>query len=120
MLQKLAEVLNAKAYADRSIRNYVQEMRLLFAYYNDVDPKDLVQDDFIAYINFIKKVHGVGRDKCRLFAASCSFFYKFIYRSKVVFPTPRKPLIPSNFSSDFKYENKYLVQELLTWFNKLF
>lgn len=93
MLIKLADVLNAKGYAARTIRNYVQEMRLFFAYYNDVDPKDLVQQHCIAYLNYIKKEHQVGRDKCRLFAASCSFFYKFIYRSTLVFATelyPRK------------------------------
>jgi len=89
----LSNVLNSKDYAPRSIRNYVQEIRLLFGYYNDVDPKDLVQKDLIHYLNFIKKEHGVGRDKCRLFAASCSFFYKFVLRSPVVFASelyPRK------------------------------
>lgn len=93
MLVSFDNVLNAKGYAPRSIRNYVQEMRLLFAFYNDVSPKDLVQNDFFVYLNFIKKEHGVGRDKCRLFAASCSFFYKHIYRNNLVFPTelyPRK------------------------------
>jgi site-specific recombinase XerD len=68
-------------------------MRLLFGYYYDMDPADLDQKDLIRYLNFIKKEHGVGRDKCRLFAASCSFFYKFVLRSPVVFATelyPRK------------------------------
>jgi len=68
-------------------------MRLLFGYYNDLDPKDLVQKDLINYLNFIKREHGVGRDKCRLFASSCSFFYKNILRSDVVFASelyPRK------------------------------
>jgi integrase/recombinase XerD len=93
LLTKLSDVLHVKGYAPRSIRNYVQEMRLFFAYYNDVDPKDLTQEDCIAYLNYIKKNHGVGRDKCRLFAASCSFFYKFIHRSPLVFASelyPRK------------------------------
>jgi len=68
-------------------------MRLLFAYYNDSDPRDLVHRDLINYLNFIKRDYGVGRDKCRLFASSCSFFYKNILRSEVVFASelyPRK------------------------------
>lgn len=104
LLEDLANVLNAKGYAPRSIRNYVQEMRLLFTHYNDVDPKDLVQIDLINYVNFIKKEHGVGRDKCRLFAASCSFFYKFIFRTTVVFANelyPRKEFrLPEILSQD--------------------
>lgn len=85
MLLELSNVLNAKGYAPRSIRNYVQEMRLLFAYYNNQNPKDLVHKDLVAYLNFIKNEHGVGRDKCRLFAASASFFYKNILRTELVF-----------------------------------
>jgi site-specific recombinase XerD len=68
-------------------------MRLLFAYYNDFDPRDLVQKDLFNYLNFIKKEHVVGRDKCWLFASSCSFFYKNIIRSEMVFASelyPRK------------------------------
>lgn len=90
---ELSSVLNAKGYSPRSIRNYVQEIRLLFAHYNNFDPKDLVQKDLINYLNFIKREHGVGRDKCRLFASSCSFFFKNIIRSEMVFASelyPRK------------------------------
>lgn len=93
MLLELSNVLNAKGYSPRSIRNYVQEIRLLFAHYNNFDPKDLVQKDLINYLNFIKREHGVGRDKCRLFASSCSFFFKNIIRSEMVFASelyPRK------------------------------
>lgn len=91
LLLELSNVMISKGLAVRSIRNYTQEMRLLFAFYNDTDPKDLTQKDLINYLVYIKKEHGVGRDKCRLFAASCSFFYKFVMRSPVVFANELYP-----------------------------
>ena len=84
-------LLTVKEYSVKSIRHYIQEMRYLFAYYNDVDPKDFVQNDIVNYLLFIKKEHGVGRAKCRIFAAACSFFYKYIYRSAFVFPVELYP-----------------------------
>jgi integrase/recombinase XerD len=85
--------MNAKGYAPKSVVNYSRELRYLFAYFNHQNPKDLVHKDMISYLNFVKREHGVGRDKCRLFAAAASFFYKNIYRTPLVFATelyPRK------------------------------
>lgn len=83
--------MTAKDYSPKSIRHYVQEMRYLFAYYNDVDPRSLTSKDIFNYLNFIKKEHGVGRDKCRIMASSCSFFYKNIFKSEFVVPTEFYP-----------------------------
>ena len=77
--------MNAKGYAAKSIVNYLREMRYLFAHFNDQNPRDLVHKDLLGYLNFVKREHGVGRDKCRLFAASASFFYKHIFRTELVF-----------------------------------
>lgn len=93
LLLELSNVMNAKGYAPRSIVNYLLEMRYLFAHFNDQNPRDLVHKDLVAYLNFVKREHGVGRDKCRLFAAAASFFYKHILRTHLVFATelyPRK------------------------------
>ena len=85
LLLELSNVLHAKDYATKTIRNYVQEMRLVFGYYNDLDPRDITQKDLINYINFIKTTHGVGCEKCRMVVASCGFFYKNVLRSDIVF-----------------------------------
>jgi integrase/recombinase XerD len=53
-------------------------MRFIFAHFNQIPPAQLTQDHIISYINFIKSEHGVGRDKCRMAAQSCSFFFKHI------------------------------------------
>ena len=85
LLLELSNVMNAKGYAAKSIVNYLREMRYLFAHFNDQNPRDLVHKDLLGYLNFVKREHGVGRDKCRLFAASASFFYKHIFRTELVF-----------------------------------
>jgi hypothetical protein len=75
LLLELSNVMNAKGYATRSIVTYLREMRYLFAHFNDQSPRDLVHKDLVSYLNFVKREHGVGRDKCIIFAAAASFFY---------------------------------------------
>ena len=85
--------MNAKSYSPRSTESYVREMRLLFSHYNDIPPKTITQNNIVDYINFIKIEHGVSRDKCRMTAQSCSFFYKHIYKAAFIVPSafyPRK------------------------------
>ena len=89
----MSNYMNARSYSARSIESYVREMRLLFSHYNDIDPKAITQTNIVDYINFIKLEHGVSRDKCRMTAQSCSFFYKHIYKAEFIVPSafyPRK------------------------------
>ena len=69
-LQQLHNTLVAKQYAKRTIRNYMQEMRFLFAHYHDVVPTSISHQDIINYINFIINEHGVGLEKCHQVAQS--------------------------------------------------
>ena len=80
-------------YAKRSIGNYTREMRLLFSYYNEIDPRCIKTQDIIDYIQHIKAVYKVGREKCHQVAQSCSFFYKHVLPSPFIIPSsfyPRK------------------------------
>ena len=92
----------AKQYAARTIRNYMQEMRFLFAHYYDVLPASISQQDIINYISFIIKEHGVGREKCHQVAQSCSFYFKYVYPTPFIVPAsfyPRKThKLPQVFS----------------------
>ncbi len=101
-LQQLHNTLLAKQYAERTIRNYTQEMRYLFAHYYDLLPESISQQDIINYISFIIKEHGVGREKCHQVAQSCSFYYKHVYPSAFIVPSafyPRKThKLPQVFS----------------------
>ena len=90
-------VLTAKHYSARTIRNYMQEMRFLFAHYCDVLPGSIVSKNIISYINFIVTEHGVGREKCHQIAQSCSFFFKHVIPSQFY---PRKEnKLPQIFST---------------------
>lgn len=92
-LQQLHNTLVVKHYSPRTIRNYVQEMRFLFAHYRDLLPSTITQQHIINYIGFILKEHGVGREKCHQVAQSCSFYYKHVFPSPFIVPSafyPRK------------------------------
>ena len=103
-MQQLFNVLTAKHYSPRTIRNYTQEMRFLFAHYPDIVPDSISQQDIINYINYIIREHGVGREKCHQVAQSCSFFFKYVMPSSFIVPSqfyPRKEhKLPQIFSID--------------------
>ena len=101
-LLQMYNTLLARQYSVRSIRNYTQEMRFLFAHYYDLLPESITQHDIINYICFIIKEHGVGTEKCHQIAQSCSFYYKHVYPNPYIVPSgfyPRKAhKLPQVFS----------------------
>lgn len=110
-LQQLFNVLTAKHYSPRTIRNYTQEMRFIFAHYYDVLPESLTSKDIINYINHIIKVHDVGREKCHQVAQSCSFFYKHVMPSPFIVPSQFYPRKEHKLPKIFSVEQ---VQKLLS------
>ena len=110
-LNQLHNTLVAKQYAKRTIRNYMQEIRFLFAHYYDVVPSSINQQDIINYINFIINEHGVGREKCHQVAQSCSFFYKHVYPSPFIVPSAFYPRKTHKLPQVFTIEQ---VQQLLS------
>ena len=100
-LQQLLAVLTAKYYCPRTIRNYMQEMRFLFAHYWNLLPASIVGKNIIAYINFIVKEHGVGREKYNQVAKSCSFFFKPVTPPPFVIPSQFYPLKESKLPQVF-------------------
>ncbi|MBK7099459.1 MAG: phage integrase N-terminal SAM-like domain-containing protein [Sphingobacteriales bacterium] len=75
-LQKLHQTLTVKEYGKGTIRNYSQEMKFLFKYYNHKTVADIRQADIEQYLQYIKEVHKIGRAKGRSVAQTCSFFFK--------------------------------------------
>lgn len=110
MLQKLADILSAKCYSERTILTYVSEMRYIFGYYNDVVPSMLKQEDIVKYLIYIKTEHQVGRAKCRLVAQACSFFYKNVLPTPYVIPNalyPRMEFKLPNILSEDQFSQLY-------------
>ena len=55
-LTKLHQTLTVKEYGKGTIRNYCQEMKLLFKYYNHKAVADIRQTDIEQYLQYIKDV----------------------------------------------------------------
>ena len=75
-LEKTLQLLKVQEYGQGSVRNYIQELTLLFKHYNDLEVEQLRQKHIERYLLFIKENHKVGRAKCRSVAQACSFFFK--------------------------------------------
>ena len=50
-LLKVASFLEAKAYLPLTLRNYMAEMRFIFAYYNHLNPEQLTQDHNLSRVS---------------------------------------------------------------------
>lgn len=109
-LQQMHNTLVAKNYSPRTIRNYLQEMRFLFAHYNDVVPTSINTQDIVNYMAFVVKEHGVGREKCHQVAQACSFYYKYVFPSSFVVPSAFYPRKQHKLPQIFTVEQ---IQQLL-------
>lgn len=113
-LEQLFNVLSAKRYSPRTIRNYTQEMRFIFAHYQDVLPASLTSKDIINYINHIIKVYEVGREKCHQVAQSCSFFYKHVMPSPFIVPSQFYPRKDHKLPKVFSVEQVQMLLSVIT------
>jgi site-specific recombinase XerD len=81
------------SYANDSIRNYLQEVRLLFHFHHAKNAEELTELDINNYIVYIKQVHKAGYAKCKMVANAASYFFRNILRKPYVLPSklfPRK------------------------------
>src|SRR5690606_6316921 len=95
-LEQTLQLLKIQEYGKGSIRNYIQELTLLFKHYNEIPVEDLRQEHIERYLIFIKEVHRVGRAKCRSVAQACSFFFKKVMPSDYIVPSnlyPKKQFV---------------------------
>jgi integrase/recombinase XerD len=88
---QLYHQLTIKYKGKGTIRNYCNEMTLLFKYYHNKDVNDITQDDIRNYLLYIQQVHLVGRAKCRSVASACSYFFKHIINKPFVLPSDLYP-----------------------------
>ena len=86
-------MLHAGRYSPQTVRNYSLELRLLFAYFNDLDPLAIGPEEITLYMNYLVSAQKASRDKCRMAAQSFSFFYKHVLKKPFQLPSklyPRK------------------------------
>jgi site-specific recombinase XerD len=93
---KTHQMMTLKDYGKGSIMCYVNELVLLFKYYNHKNVVQITQQDIEAYLLFIKQAHQVGRAKCRSVAQACSYFFKKVLPTDYIVPSnlyPKKQFI---------------------------
>ena len=93
-------------YSPQSIASYVREMRFIFAYYPDTKPSAITADQVEKYICYLKQTFNSSRDKCRMVAASVSFYYKQILKRPYDLPSKIYP------RSEFKLPNVMTSEEV--------
>lgn len=109
-LQKTMQLLQVQEYGKGSVRNYIQELTLLFKHYNDLKVEDLRQEHIERYLIFIKENHKVGRAKCRSVAQACSFFFKKVMPSAYIVPSnlyPKKQFILPDIMTEIQVEQLF-------------
>lgn len=109
-LEKTLQVLQIKDYGKGSIRNYIQELTLLFKFYNDISVENIRQEHIEQYLIYIKENHKVGRAKCRIVAQACSFFYKKVMPSDYIVPSnlyPKKQFVLPDIMTESQVERLF-------------
>lgn len=92
-LEKTSQYLSIGHYSPSTARNYLSELRYLFAYYADVSPYEFTEDMIMEYLLYLAKTLGCSRVKCKMAAQSVSFFFRHLLKQPYVIPTviyPRK------------------------------
>lgn len=74
-------------YSPNTTRNYLGELRFLFAYYVDTDPKDFTEEQLFQYLLYLAKTLCCSRVKCTLAAQSISFFFRHVQKRPYVVPS---------------------------------
>jgi integrase/recombinase XerD len=98
-------------YSNKSIRNYVREVRFLLEYYPEENPSCISQDQIEAYILYLKKTFNSSHAKCRSVAQSVSFFYKQILKKPYELPSKLYP------KKEFRLPNVMGEDEVLQLLN---
>jgi len=109
-LQKTLQLLKIQEYGKGSVRNYMQELTLLFKHYNNLPVEELRQLHIERYLIFIKENHKVGRAKCRSVAQACSFFFKKVMPSDYIVPSnlyPKKQFKLPNIMTETQVEQLF-------------
>lgn len=114
-LQKTLLVLKVQAYGKGSVRNYMQELTLLFKHYNELQVEGMCQSHIEQYLIFIKDNHKVGRAKCRSVAQACSFFFKKVMQVDYIVPSnlyPRKQFVLPDIMTETEVEKLFQTTTL--------
>ena len=91
-------------YSDLTRKHYLQELRFLFQYYDEVRPSLISYEMTVHYLVYITKTLGCSRVKCKMAAQSFSFFFKHVlnkpYRTPAVLFPAHENKLPTVMSQE--------------------
>ena len=93
---KTLQLLQVQEYGKGTVRNYTQELTLLFKHYNEIPVEGIRQEHIVKFLIFIMDYEKVGRGKCRSVALDCSFFFNKVMPSDYIVPSnlyPKKQFV---------------------------
>lgn len=86
-LEKTNQFLSLGHYSPCTIRNYLSELRYLFVYFTEADPKHFTEEMVMQYLLYLTNTLGCSRVKCRMAAQSISFFFRHVLKRPYVVPS---------------------------------
>ena len=86
-MEKASQYLTIGHYSALTIRNYLSELRYLFVYYGDVEPRHFTEEMMMQYLLYLARTLGCSRAKCRMAAQSISFFFRYVLKLPYVIPS---------------------------------
>jgi integrase/recombinase XerD len=95
------------------VRNYLSELRYVFVYYSETDPKDFTEEMMLRYLVYLAKTLGCSRVKCRMAAQSISFFFRHVLKIPYVVPSIIYPRVSSKLPPVMSAEEiKKLIESI--------
>ena len=73
----------------------MSELRYLFVYYSDIDPKNLSDDLIMRYLLYLSKTLACSRVKCKMAAQSIAFFFRHVLKTPYAIPSVIYPRLAS-------------------------
>jgi integrase/recombinase XerD len=86
-LEKADQYLSVGHYSPLTIRNYLSELRYLFAYYAEVEPHNFTEEMMMQYLLYLARTLGCSRVKCRMAAQSICFFFRHVLKLPYIIPS---------------------------------
>ncbi len=113
-LEKANQFLSIGHYSPNTARNYLAELRMVFAYYNDVDPQQYTEEMMIQYLVYLSKTLVCSREKCRMAAQAISFFFRYVLKMAYVVPSLIYPRVSKKLPPVMSAEEISKLMEVIS------
>ena len=81
-MQRTSDLFALGEYSEGTKRNYLQELRYLFAHYPDTQPSQLTEKMAVDYLIYLAKTLQCSKVKTKMATQSFSFFFKHVLKKE--------------------------------------